>query len=49
MDPEGHSQFMTVFESMSHEVVYSTFLGANIGSFFSVIVIAIRSKETTNQ
>ena len=48
MDPEGHTEIWTVFDTMSREVVFSTFLGANIGSFSAVIVIAIRSKETDN-
>lgn len=45
IDPEGHHEFWTVFENISREVVFSTFLGANIGSFTSVIIIGILSKE----
>lgn len=46
MDPEGHGDLWAIFDSISREVLFSTFLGANIGSFTSVIVIAILSKET---
>lgn len=45
MDPEGHNEFWTMFENISREVVFSTFLGANIGSISSVIIIMIWSYE----